>query len=806
MNPSSAPVSQAQWAAIVPDQLANAPTHDFRASPVREKEGLEGPCVCQQCGKQYTRTCDLNKHFKTHIRPFKCPVDSCKYHMFGWPTEKELDRHYNDKHSAEPSEFSCLWRECTYTSRRESNCKQHMEKTHGWNYIRSRPGNKEESPLKQLGDDPDHTHLVGYPNSNLNIRAVPGLSFSPSPLKPCFSAPHDSPTAGNSNGAVPYGADVYIPWSSPVSGSRENESFMEGFSQTYAADAQVATCDDEWLKVPVDPRLYDTTALENPTFERPSTPQVASNRGQLLKVLPTIVTSKESPDVKTQVLTPLSEPSPVFVQHSCSVGEGGPPQDVETGPGRKAATSWGLRSGNNGRLAPFGKRQARFSREPDGDSEEDEEHPRKRAKALGGHDDELGDRRMPCPFRVANPEIYDLNHDQKYYSCHTEHANISTVVRHLGRPAHNLDVDNARQSISSFNVADNEHGHPRAGLCKKCWRAFSDSEAFEAHINAKCENVSRSKREKFDILLNTFCRIEGGRQRHSADDDSDAEGSGEYSEGEAEDVPARNTNRVPVDDLVSRGEFLALAARLTALESAFTQRVSQATPRIMPAAQADALVSSALGTGIQPAQPFSHYSFDTGPGPSTTRPAGTRGMARGMGPDPGPIHYGNPAGFGQDAERIMSGFRAPVAARRPDGGASTAHCPNPHAGGDQGGRPSETPPTGSTAYRGTAATARMTNVAAAAAAAAASGGGGGVVTGGGPGGAGVSSGSGSNPEITRAQAAEYGQEGISQESADTMMPNRWYQGVDPSDAVLERVNFFDPPMDEINRFLNMDPQ
>lgn len=752
--------------------------------------------MCQQCGKQYTRTCDLNKHLKGHIRPYKCPVKECRYHMFGWPTEKELDRHFNDKHSTEPRVFSCLWQNCTYTSKRESNCKQHMEKTHGWTYVRSRHGNKEEDPSKQLGTDSNLSHLVTDPRNSLTIRTVPGLALSPSPLEPCLSASYDSPTSGSLSSAVHYGADVYIPWSSPVTRTTNNEDFIEDFAQVYSAGACAANCDEEWLKIPVDPRLYNPAPPEDHPFEQSSTPQVTPGRGELLKVLPTVATPKTSPDMKNQILTPLSEPSPVFIQQPYFEGQRGAPQDGEASPGRGASAAWGLRSGNTEQIITSGKRQVRVSKELDDDSDGDDEPPRKRSKAPGSQDGDLGDRKMPCPFRVANPGIYEAEHDPKYFSCHTEHANISTVVRHLGRPAHNLDVDNGRQCISSFNVANNEHGHPRAGLCKKCWRAFSDVDVFESHIaQAKCENVSRSKREKFDILLSTFCRVDPTRRQRSADVDSEADESG-GSDGETEDRSTRSS-RAPGDGLVRRSEFLALSARLAALERAFSQQMPQATPRIMPT-RTDALVSSSLGPGIQPAQPFGHYSFDSGTGPSAPRPAGTRNVGGGMGP--GSIPYANPSGFNQGTERAVPEFRH-SGVRRPEN-MSIAHRsnqvlaqrPGPHAGGDRAG-PQESS-TGSSIYRG-APTARMANVPVA------------VGTGASRGGQGVAgASSGSNPNVTRAQEAEYGQEGVSQESVNTTMRNRWYQAMDASEAVLENADFFNAPAmdDDLNRFLNMDSQ
>ena len=82
------------------------------------------------------------KHEKTHSRPWKCSESSCKYHHYGWPTEKERDRHVNDKHSTTPSMFKCQYHPCPYESKRESNCKQHMEKAHGWAYVRSKNNGK----------------------------------------------------------------------------------------------------------------------------------------------------------------------------------------------------------------------------------------------------------------------------------------------------------------------------------------------------------------------------------------------------------------------------------------------------------------------------------------------------------------------------------------------------------------------------------------------------------------------------------------------------------------------------------------
>ncbi|KAH9908989.1 hypothetical protein F4778DRAFT_768020 [Xylariomycetidae sp. FL2044] len=118
-------------------------------------------CTHAGCHKEFKRPCDLTKHEKTHSRPWKCPHTTCKYHEYGWPTEKEMDRHINDKHSAAPPMFECQFKPCPYKSKRESNCKQHMEKAHGWTYVRTK-SNK--------------------PNSNNKTDSKAGSSAQPTPM------------------------------------------------------------------------------------------------------------------------------------------------------------------------------------------------------------------------------------------------------------------------------------------------------------------------------------------------------------------------------------------------------------------------------------------------------------------------------------------------------------------------------------------------------------------------------------------------------------------------------------------------
>ena len=136
-------------------------------------------------------TCN-SKHEKTHSRPWKCSIPSCKYHEIGWPTEKERDRHVNDKHSNSPALFKCSFAPCTYQSKRESNCKQHMEKAHGWTYVRSKNNGRHSKKDSSVQPTPQ-TPSVSTPASKAVDLPTPVTGPSPSPYEPPLGYPQDPP-------------------------------------------------------------------------------------------------------------------------------------------------------------------------------------------------------------------------------------------------------------------------------------------------------------------------------------------------------------------------------------------------------------------------------------------------------------------------------------------------------------------------------------------------------------------------------------------------------------------------------------
>jgi hypothetical protein len=244
------------------------------------------PKRCREpgCDKEFKRPCDLTKHEKTHSRPWKCPVESCKYHEYGWPTEKEMDRHHNDKHSAAPPLYECHYKPCPYRSKRESNCKQHMEKAHGWEYVRSknngknRDGRPSTNTVNGLAtpqtshvqtprshedniatpEDDDYDMQAAYDSSSmydhqqnqLNFPEYPATDmdiFAPNQhLQLDYSPISDIQQSGSSNGHSPYsemhpGQDQFQDNFQNFSHSNNVDFNLFGDEDLYSAHAQLPT-------------------------------------------------------------------------------------------------------------------------------------------------------------------------------------------------------------------------------------------------------------------------------------------------------------------------------------------------------------------------------------------------------------------------------------------------------------------------------------------------------------------------------------------------------------------------------------
>lgn len=111
-------------------------------------------CPVADCDKQFNRPCDRTKHLKTHERPHKCQDGACEFSTKGFPTEKERDRHWSDRHDPNAKTWECQFKDsdnCPYSSKREHNLKSHMEKAHGWEYVRSKGVKNSSKPVVSTG-------------------------------------------------------------------------------------------------------------------------------------------------------------------------------------------------------------------------------------------------------------------------------------------------------------------------------------------------------------------------------------------------------------------------------------------------------------------------------------------------------------------------------------------------------------------------------------------------------------------------------------------------------------------------------
>ncbi|KAK5664198.1 hypothetical protein OQA88_414 [Cercophora sp. LCS_1] len=464
-------------------------------------EPAAAPQVCSQCRKSFPRLCDLNKHAKSHSRPFKCTVTSCKYHEHGWPTAKELERHVNDKHSRTPRTFKCIYQPCTYESKRESNCKQHMEKKHGWVYHRSKSNGKQVPSQHPSGLS--LARPLSHLQTNLPPQAGTGVHPTPvsaKPVVPAFEAdfvlyPDDNEQpiilgqAGdelsrNYEDAPGDESRVFIPWNSPATRLMKNQSVLEMFTETYNRAPEKSMAHSDAM---IDPSLQHYTHTPSQGWQKLD--------GDNLACMSTPV--KVEP------------PSLGLDTFSWSRGSdtGSAPEDSPSGGGNPSTayssqfpTPHSVSLDFTGAAAQPGQmgwmQQRPRRRGSDGESD----RPEKRFKSSPVED--FTDSNMPDIFRRAHPHIYDRDQKEKYSPCHSSHRDISTLVRHLGRPAHRLCV--TKETISSFEIEDDDYPHPRIGICRRCWSQFSDRQAFSEHIANPCSKVSKGKREKWQVLYDSF--------------------------------------------------------------------------------------------------------------------------------------------------------------------------------------------------------------------------------------------------------------------------------------------------------------
>ncbi|KAK4252295.1 hypothetical protein C7999DRAFT_10069 [Corynascus novoguineensis] len=364
-----------------------------------------------------------------------------------------------------------------------------MEKAHNWKYVKSKSKGK-RSAAQQKADD------SAYRLQSCAVAVEAGHS------SPAVPASHRSMTAAPSGGdfvlfddqedavgddddplCLQYddtdAAESYLPWTSPMTRLRDNELLIERFSQTYnnmqgTANTMPSTGDGG-----MDPVLPDATLR---VFQHYHQGDTLGADAVAIKV--------ESPVMSLDPALPMKRKFKLFeapIQQRGQAPTSTP--STRSNRGRKQGTGQG---------APLPSRSRFPSKRGDG-SGGDESSPKK--MKLDPTED-FTDTTMPDIFRHAHPDMYDRNRSDKYSPCHTVHREISTLVRHLSRPAHRLQVTD--RVISSFDIEDPEYQHPRAGVCRNCWQTFYDRSDFDSHLFFPCQRVSKGKREKWRVLFESF--------------------------------------------------------------------------------------------------------------------------------------------------------------------------------------------------------------------------------------------------------------------------------------------------------------
>ena len=226
---------------------------------------------CSECDKEFKRPCDLTKHEKTHSRPWKCNEPSCKYSQYGWPTEKERDRHVNDKHSMAPNMYKCQYHPCPYESKRESNCKQHMEKAHGWAYVRSKNNGKSGKKPSKVGKTPP-TPQITTPSSHVfdgSGSEFGGDSSSPY-MSRCSVPPSTNGSPGDLSSHLSNLGSPYLGVNEPTTPYEPTFSWGDPYNrltpQSYTPNSHRPSL-DSLTNAPTAPSSYEMEPLFGGTYD-----------------------------------------------------------------------------------------------------------------------------------------------------------------------------------------------------------------------------------------------------------------------------------------------------------------------------------------------------------------------------------------------------------------------------------------------------------------------------------------------------------------------------------------------------------
>jgi len=117
--PNSASAGPAGW--LAPEsqlQPEPQPLHNHSSPQVPPQGPNVPPNTCHFCQRSFSKTYQLNRHIKSHTRPFRCPNETCPNQGFQFC--KDLTRHLRAKHPEQVPEadrYYCSIDACKHSKR-----------------------------------------------------------------------------------------------------------------------------------------------------------------------------------------------------------------------------------------------------------------------------------------------------------------------------------------------------------------------------------------------------------------------------------------------------------------------------------------------------------------------------------------------------------------------------------------------------------------------------------------------------------------------------------------------------------------
>ena len=176
--------------------------------------------------------------------------------------------------------YKCQYSPCPYESKRESNCKQHMEKAHGWQYVRSK-NNGKIGKKPQTGITPP-TPQISTPGSYIFDAPTPEFTDVPASYEPAYTHRIADSNTGSITAtelAGPYAndemtgfADTFGAFDPAFSWSGPNDHFGAGSMTDYSGDSHRPS----WDAALIEPPILSST-FENPLNTHDEEPIFGNN-------------------------------------------------------------------------------------------------------------------------------------------------------------------------------------------------------------------------------------------------------------------------------------------------------------------------------------------------------------------------------------------------------------------------------------------------------------------------------------------------------------------------------------------------